>query len=162
MTNDILVSIANVIKTMLDYDESLILIGRENATQENFSNNYIVVDHLASNPVSKPIRHYDYDNEIETFTTKFQGTFTIEFYGNNAMINHIDFVNSIDKQESKYQQRLEEITIFNAMSTNNRKMQTTSRTYERYEVEIVVQYVIKTESNRLRIESIQTEFLRSL
>lgn len=162
MTNDILVSIARVTQAMLNYNPDLILIGRENATQENFSNNYIVIDHLASTPTSKPKRSYDYNNELETFTTTMQGTFTIEFYGNDAILNHIDFINLIGNQESRYQQKLEDIVIFDASSTNNRKMQTTSRTYERYEVEIVVQYVIKSEVERLRIESIPTEFTRSL
>lgn len=162
MENNVLVSLARTIEKTLNYDPSLILIGRENATQENFSNNYIVVDHLASTPSTKPKREYDYDNEIETFATTMSGTFTIEFYGNDALTNHINLINLIGNQESLYQQRLEGIVIFNAMNSNNRKMQTSSRFYERYEVELVVQYTIKTESERLRIESIPTEYIRSL
>jgi len=162
MENNVLVSIANVVKETLSYDESLILIGRENATQENFSNNYIVVDHLASTPVSKPKRQYDYDNEVEKFATTMQGTFTLEFYGASSLINHINFMNLTGMQESRWEQKQQGIVIFNAMNSNNRKMTTTSRTYERYEVEIIVQYTIISEVERLRIEEIPTEFLRSL
>ena len=45
--NDVLVSLFVVVKAMLNYDENLIMIGRENATQNTFSKNYIVLDYLA-------------------------------------------------------------------------------------------------------------------
>lgn len=155
--NDVLVSLANITKDMMNYDPTLMIIGRDNATQENFSKNYIVFDTLASNPVSKK-REYDPELERELFTTTMQGTFTVEFYGSNARQNHINFINLLGSQESRYSQLQNDITIFNPNSSNNRKMQTNSRFYERYEVEVIVQYKIKTEIDRLRIDEIPTNF----
>ena len=63
--NDVLLSLYEVVKDTLNYDEELLLIGRENATQDTFTKNYKVLDTLASNPVSQPLKKYDDVDEIE-------------------------------------------------------------------------------------------------
>ena len=54
--NDVLLALFEVVKAMLNYDEKLIMIGRNNATQDTFSKNYIVLDTLGASAQSKPKR----------------------------------------------------------------------------------------------------------
>ncbi|MFW3412307.1 phage neck terminator protein [Aliarcobacter butzleri] len=157
--NDVLLSLYEVVKDTLNYDEELLLIGRENATQDTFTKNYIVLDTLASNPVSQPLKKYDDVDEIEYWHTNMVGTFTLEFYGTKGRINYINFLNLINSQECRDAQKANEIVIFLPKNTNNLKMQTQSKFYERYEVEVVIQYVIKTAVERLRIDTADINYL---
>jgi hypothetical protein len=157
--NDVLLSLYEVVKATLNYNENLILIGRENATQQTFTQNYIVVDTLASVPTSRPLRRYDDNEEIEYFHTNMTGTFTLEFYGNKARINHTNFLNLINSQECRDAQKANEIVLFVPKNTNNLKMQTQSKFYERYEIEVVIQYVVKTAVDRLRIDTADIDYL---
>lgn len=157
--NDVLLSLYEVVKDTLNYDEELLLIGRENATQDTFTKNYIVLDTLASVPTSRPLKKYDDVDEIEYWHTNMVGTFTLEFYGTKARINYINFLNLVKSQECKDSQKKNEIVIFVPKSTNNLKMQTQSKFYERYEVEVVIQYVIKTAVERLRIDTADINYL---
>lgn len=157
--NDVLLSLYEVVKDTLNYDENLILIGRENATQQTFTQNYILVDTLGSTPSSKPIKKYDDINEIEYWHTNMTGTFTLEFYGDKARVNHTNFLNLVNSQECRDSCKKNEIVIFVPRNTNNLKMQTQSKFYERYEIEVIIQYAIKTAVERLKIETADLNYL---
>ena len=157
--NDVLVSLFEVVKAMLNYDEDLIMIGRDNATQDTFSKNYIVLDYLASAPQSKPKRYFDDKKEIEYWETRMAGTFTLEFYGEKCNKNHIDFINLIRCQESIEAQNKYEIVLFDPRNTNNLKQFTNSKTFDRYEVEVVIQYFIRSAIDRKRIDTADINYL---
>ena len=157
--NDVLLSLYEVVKATLNYDENLILIGRENATQETFTRNYIVVDTLASVPNGRPLKKYDDVNEIEYWHTNMTGTFTLEFYGTKARVNHANFLNLINSQDCRDAQKANEIVLFLPKNKNNLKMQTQSKFYERYEIEVVIQYAVKTAVDRLRIDTAEIDYL---
>ena len=157
--NDVLLSLYEVVKDTLNYEEELLLIGRENATQDTFKKNYIVLDTLASNPVSQHLKKYYDVDESEYWHTNMVGTFTLEFYGIKARNNYINFLNLVNSQECKDSQKKNEIILFIPKNTNNLKMQTQSKYYERYEVEVVINYVIKTAVERLRIDTADVNYL---
>jgi len=155
---NVLINIANVVKNTLSYDESKIIIGRENATQQTFTNDYIVIDELVS--ISQgTVSTFDDVNETETFKTSMNGTFTIECYGDNAQINAINFLNLQESQEFYDAQKAENIIVYKTKNVNNKKIKTNSNYYARYEIEIVVNYVVETVIGRLRIDEIPSDFL---
>ena len=157
--NDVLLALFEVVKAMLNYDEKLIMIGRNNATQDTFSKNYIVLDTLGASAQSKPKRHFDHVNEREYWETRMAGTFTLEFYGKDCNQNHINFINLIRCQESIEAQNKYEIVLFDPRNTNNLKQFTNSKTYDRYEVEVVIQYFIRSVVDRKRIDTADINYL---
>ena len=157
--DDVLVSLFEVVKAMLNYNEKLIMIGRNNATQDTFSKNYIVLDVLVSAPQSKPKRYFDDKKEIEYWETRMAGTFTLEFYGKDCNQNHINFINLIRCQESIEAQNKHNIVLFDVKNTNDYKQTINSKTYDRYEVEVVIQYFIRSVVNRKRIDTADINYL---
>ena len=153
----ILVTIADYITDLMSVDADKVLVGRENATQETFSNDYIVVDTLATTPNSHS-REYDWDNEVETRTTSLQGSFTIEFYGDNAEVNANKFVNIQSSQLGKDLQKQYNITLYRPSSINNLKQQAGNKYFNRFEIEIKIQYNQSFEIDTLRIEEIPVEY----
>ena len=157
--NDVLLALFEVVKAMLNYDEKLIMIGRNNATQDTFSKNYIVLDTLGASAQSKPKRHFDHVNEREYWETRMAGTFTLEFYGKDCNQNHINFINLIRCQESIEAQNKHNIVLFDVKNTNDYKQTINSKTYDRYEVEVVIQYFIRSVVDRKRIDAADINYL---
>ena len=150
---NILVTLADYATELMSFDETKVIVGRENATQETFANDYIVVDALATLPKSHS-REYDWDNEIEKRTTSLTGSFTFEFYGPNAETNAYKFVNIISSQQGKDLQKTKGITMYRPSSVNNLKQQAGNKYFNRFEIEIMVQYNESFEIDTLRIEEI--------
>ena len=157
--NDVLLGLFEVVKAMLNYDERLIMTGRNNATQDTFSKNYIVLDTLGASAQSKPKRYYDDVNELEYWETRMAGTFTLEFYGKDCNQNHINFINLIRCQESIEAQNKHDIVLFDVKNTNDYKQTINSKTYDRYEVEVVIQYFIRSVVDRKRIDTADINYL---
>lgn len=153
----ILITLADYATSLMDFDETKVIVGRENATQETFANDYIVVDTLATTPTSHN-REYDWDLEKENRITSLQGTFTLEFYGPNAETNAYKFINIVSSQKGKDLQKTNEITIYRPSSVNNLKQLAGNKYFDRIEIEIVVQYNQSFEIDTLRIEEIPVEY----
>ena len=153
----ILVAIADYITDLMSVGASKVIVGRENATQETFSNDYIVVDTLTTTPQSHS-REYDWDAEKETRITSLQGSFTIEFYGDNAEVNANKFVNIQSSQLGKGLQKQYNITLYRPSSINNLKQQAGNKYFNRFEIEIMIQYNQSFEIDTLRIEKIPVEY----
>ena len=155
----ILVTLADYITNLMDFDETKVIVGRENATQETFANDYIIVDTLATTPTSHN-REYDWDLEKENRITSLQGTFTFEFYGPNSEANAYKFVNIVSSQKGKDLQKTNEITLYRPSSVNNLKQQAGNKYFDRTEIEIIVQYNQSFEIDTLRIEEIPVEYTK--
>jgi len=156
----ILDKIADYTTNLLSYDETKVIISRENATQKTFSDNYIVIDTLSpANPIGST-RMYDYENEKETFITLFNAKITLEFYGSNGYDNAYKFINLQNSQLARDLQRTYEITLFKDLTINNLKQVVGNRYFNRFEIEITVQYNIITIIDTLRVESIPVEYIK--
>lgn len=153
----ILIKLADYVTDLMDFDETKVIVGRENAAQETFANDYIVVDTLATVPTSHS-REYDWDLEKENRTTSLQGTFTFEFYGPNAETNAYKFVNIVSSQKGKDLQKTNGITLYRPSSVNNLKQLAGNKYFDRIEIEIIVQYNQSFEIDTLRIEEIPVEY----
>lgn len=150
----ILEKIADYVTSVMEYDEENVLIGRDNINLKDFERNIIVVDFLGRPQSMSNERKYDYDLEEETFCTIFNGSFTVEFYGDNSYINVNKFINLSNSQRSKDYQKTNEITVFKSKGFNDLKQVVGNRYFERYEVEILVQYSESLTIDTYRIESI--------
>ena len=106
--------------------------------------------------------NFDDKKEIEYWETRMAGTFTLEFYGEKCNKNHIDFINLIRCQESIEAQNKYEIVLFDPRNTNNLKQFTNSKTFDRYEVEVVIQYFIRSAIDRKRIDTADINYLIEL
>lgn len=153
----ILITLADYATDLMDFDATKIIVGRENATQKTFANDYIVVDTLSTTPTSHS-KEYDWDLEKENRTTSLQGTFTFEFYGPNAETNAYKFVNIVSSQKGKDLQKTNGITLYRPSSVNNLKQLAGNKYFDRIEIEIIVQYNQSFEIDTLRIEEIPVEY----
>lgn len=153
----ILVTLAEYITALMSFDTTKVIVGRENGTQEIFSNDYIVVDNLNTTPKAHG-REYDWDEEVETRRTSFEGKFTIEFYGDNAETNANKFINIQSSQLGKDLEKSKNITIYRPSSVNNLKPTLGNKYFNRIEIEILVQYNQSFEIDTLRIEEIPVEY----
>ena len=87
------------------------------------------------------------------------GTFTLEFYGKDCNQNHINFINLIRCQESIEAQNKHNIVLFDVKNTNDYKQTINSKTYDRYEVEVVIRYFIRSVVDRKRIDTADINYL---
>jgi len=150
----ILTKVADYITELLSIGPEQVLIGRENATIETFENDFIVVDSLTPALPISTNREYDKENEIESFVTFLEMKVTLEFYGANAYSNAFKFLNLQNSQLARDLQKKYEITLYKTGSINNLKQIVGDRYFERYEVELKVQFVEKTSIETLRIDEI--------
>jgi hypothetical protein len=147
-------TIADYVTSLLEFDESKVLIGRSNISQEIFSNNYIVIDKLA--PSQNIANGYEFEgtNESMKYNAVMSGTFTLEFYGDNGYENVYKFINLHRSQLSKDLQKQYGMTIFNPTGLNDLKQVVGNKYYDRYEVEIVVQFNESLTIGVLKIDKI--------
>jgi len=157
----ILDKLANYITELMTFDESKVLIGRENATRDNFSQNYIVVDILAPAANISNGRDYDYDTEKEILNTVQTGSFTLEFYGTSGYTNVNKFINLQLSQQSRDLQKTHELTVYKASNINNLKQVVGNKHFDRYEIEVMVLYNESLEIDTLRIEEIPVEYIQN-
>jgi len=157
----ILVTIADYITNLLTFDATKVIIGRENATQDIFSQDYIVIDSLAPAENVSDGRDYDYDLEKETLRSYLSGRFTLEFYGDNAYTNAYKLINMQRSQLARDLQKSYSININAVLSVNNLKQIVGSKYFNRYEVEIMIQYIESIDIDTLHIESIDVGYIQN-
>jgi len=155
----ILSKIADYLTDLMNYTPEKILIGRENATQKMFETDYIIVDMLSPGQVLTSLTKYNADTEIMTINNILKGTFTLEFYGNEAYSNVYKFLALQNSQLSKDLETKYQIMVGKGENINNTKQQAGGRYYNRYEVEVTIQYNELLEIDTYKITSIPLELM---
>jgi hypothetical protein len=155
----ILDQIADYVTALMAFDPSKVIIGRENAIKENFSQNYIVIDTLAPAVNFSNGRDYNPITEKEKLNTVQKGSFTLEFYGTDSDSNCNKFVNLQSSQQGKDLQKTYGITCYKASNINNLKQLVGNKYFDRYEIEVMVLYNDSFEIDTLRIEEIPTVYV---
>ena len=87
-----------------------------------------------------------------------EGTFTLEFYGEDCENNATNFINLKNSQGGKDAQKSKSITVFDATSVNSLRQQIGKRYFDRYEVEIMIQYSLSSTIDTLNITSIELTY----
>ena len=79
MSTPLEIKIKIIVRDLLGLPESQILSGRNDKFQDDYNIDYVVVDDLVSSQRLTSGYKYDGDNEIETISSNFITTFTVDF-----------------------------------------------------------------------------------
>ena len=148
------------IRDLLDYDEQLIRIGRQNYDIEAFNVGYIGVDSLGASRRLASGEQYDGTLEQMTYQQQWMAPVTISFYGSDAWSTATNFALLIQSQKALELQESLGIGVFQASGLTDVKMLTGQQYGERQEITLNVRYATSAAVDTLRIDTAITE-LRS-
>lgn len=155
----ILDTLAEYVTAILEYDATLVIIGRENAIKQNSLDGYIMVDRLGQAvPIGKTDT-FDGDTEIKQYVQSMSGDFTLDFYGTDANLNAETFTNKQRTQLAHDFQRINDIRVHKVSAFRDIKVLEGLQYKNRIQVEFSVIYNVETNVDTLRIDTAQLEFL---
>lgn len=157
--NEALKQTAIFIRDLLNYDEQLIRIGRQNFDIEEFETAYIGVDSLGAAQRLAGGRSYDGAEESETLQQQWRAPVTVSFYGDGAHSRAHDFALRIGSQPSLELQEAQGIAVYQSSDLTDVKVLTGQQYGERIELTLNVQYSTSVEISTLRIDTPQFEVL---
>lgn len=145
------------LRDLLDYDESLILIGRRNFEREDFETAYITVDTLGAGNLKGSSYDFDDEEEQETHTLLYTLPITLNFYGPDAHDRAMRLVALRRSQESVELQKQYSIVVYSPETIIDAKALTGQQYGERIEVVLNAEYRHIETVDRLRIDKAQVE-----
>lgn len=157
--NESLRQTAMYVRDLLDYDESLIRIGREGFDIEDFTISYIAVDSLGAAQRLGAGETYDGDAEVMAYAEQWQAPVTLSFYGNGAWQRASDFSALTRSQKSLELQTAQGIAVHKASGLTDVKILTGQQYGERVELALNVQYSVGVNVDTLRIDHEQINLI---
>lgn len=154
----ILEQIANFTTDMMEFDPTKVIIGRTNYVNINFDDELILIDMLTSNPIGRSSKYNPTLDSME-YQTLMKGIVTVSFYGDLAFDNAARFITMMESEEAISSAYTNEITYRFPTRIQNLGRLTGTTHNERYEIEMIVQYVQKTIRDKLSIETAEITFL---
>lgn len=154
----ILDQIANFATSIMEFDPAKVIIGRTNYVNVNFDDNIILIDMLTSNPMGRSSK-YNSTTEIMEYQTLMKGVVTISFYGSLAFDNAAKFITMMESEEAINSAYLNNIAYRFPSRIQNTGRLTGTEQQEKYEVEMIVQYVHITARSVLSIQTAGITFL---
>jgi len=148
----ILKTLGDFVKEILTYDESKIIIARTDYIGVDFNDDIIVIDMLNASPVGRS-NSFDGDNEKMDYVVKNKAVFTIDFYGESALLNGNTFIARLNSQLAYEFARDNQIEVYHNTSLINIKKLQGKTTYDRYQVEIMVKYSEQLQDDVRRIDT---------
>jgi hypothetical protein len=151
------------VRDLLNYDESLILIGRRNFEREDFETAYITVDSLGSGTPKSSNLDFDGDAEEQTIGVLYSIPITLNFYGPNAHDRAMKLIALRRSQPSRELQKQLGIAVFSPETVIDAKALTGQQYGERIEVALNIEWLY-TETVDLRrideanIDTVWTSF----
>ncbi len=156
---DIKEKVAEYVTGLLGVDPATVIIGRENFERFDFGSDFIIVDSLALGiPVGRS-QSFDGDAEQETYNARFNGTFTVDFYGDTANDNSYKFIILQASQKNFELCRDIDLTINYVSNVLDLRTVEGSQQNNRIQVELTVGYEEQVIVDTLRIDEAQFEFL---
>jgi hypothetical protein len=143
---------------LLNYDESLIVLGRKNWKREDVTVNLIVIDGINRTPYGT-FKQWDEESEIETISTRYVGDFQILFYGDNAAENASTWRNMLMSELAFTLQSQLGITIKRTTSSNDLRIEDGTDFNNLFQADFKVVYDEQTEISTLRLETAEVQFL---
>ena len=150
----ILNKVASFVTAVTELDADKVIIARGNYLKTDFNDDIVVVDMLISTPAG---RSNDFNGEDEklTYMVRNKATFTLDFFGTNALTNANKFIARLNSQQAYEFKRDNQIEVFhNTVLTNVKKIQGKT-VYDRYQVEIMVKYSEQFTEDVLRIDTVE-------
>lgn len=153
-----LIKVCDYVKDILTFDADKIVIARANYTLKDFTSDLIVVDLLTMTPLGKN-ESYNKVSEKLTLATNVNANITLDFYGDNALINATNFINMQQSQTAIDLQRTLGIGVFHSKNIKNVKEKVGVNYYSRYQIELVINGIISKEIDTLRIDTVDFDVL---
>lgn len=150
----IIITVAQFVTAVSALAADKVIAGRENYLEVDFNNNIIVVDNLIATPTGRS-NAYDGDVEALTYTVKNKASFTLDFYGPNALTTANKFIARLNSQQAYEFKRDNDIEVFHNTTLTNVKQLQGKTTYNRFQTEIMVKYSEQFTDDVLRIDTLQ-------
>ena len=153
----VLIDVSRYVRDLLSYDEQLIVQGRLNVEREDFTLGYIVVDALGAALRIDQGKKFDDVAEQVTYSTRWRGPVTIDFYGTGAQDRAELFAGMHRTQAALELRRALKLGINQPSSIVDLKALTGQQYGERVQVTVTVTYNTGVTVDALRIDTAQTE-----
>lgn len=149
----ILTELQDYVNTLTAIDVRFITFGREGYNRKNINWNGVVIDQLAMIPTGRT-EDFDGTSESLTFTSGYNGTFTLDFYGQESLANASLFVNMQASLLGYEWQRDNAIRISHTNRIINLKILDKNSNQDRYQVELKANFNKSTTISTLRIDTL--------
>ena len=151
------IQVANFTKALMNDINLIIILGRENFENVDFTKDLILIDSLTAAKNISATDSYNGTSEIQTFTTYFNQLFTLDFYGDNAYINANKFVALLRSEKANWYLKEYNLSMLNANSIIDLKDLLGTDYTNRYQVEVSVNYFVNVDISTLKIDTINYE-----
>jgi len=146
-------------RDMLVLPESQIKFGRSNHDKLDFSTDLIVIDGLAPAVTVGTQSKYDGTAEEKSITRTTTGEFTLNFYGDNALLNAQAWSTVNESQKARNIASGLTISVHRASGITDLRMLTGAQYKSRYEITVKMGYNITNAVELLRIDSSQIDII---
>lgn len=149
------IQVADFTKALMNDENLIIIIGRENFENVDFTQDIIVIDSLTVAKNISVTDSYNGTDEIQTFTTYFNQLFTLDFYGDNAYSNANKFIALLKSEKANWYLKDYNLSMMNANSLIDLKDLLGTDYTNRYQVEVGVNCFVNVDIETLRIDSVE-------
>jgi len=157
MSSPAVIAVAKFVRDLLDYDEQLIRVGRQNFERKQFESAYIVVDDLGDAQRIASGEEYDGTAESMNLTTVWRGPVTLDFYGEDAHTRALNVATRMRSQAAAELQQALGLAIFTPSSITDLKQLTGQQYGERVQMTLTVHLTNSADIDTLRIDTAQLE-----
>lgn len=151
------IQVADFTKALMNDNNLIIILGRENFENVDFTQDIILIDSLTVAKNISAMDSYNGTSEIQTFTTYFNQLFTLDFYGDNAYTNANKFVALLRSEKANWYLKDYSLSMLNANSIIDLKELLGTDYTNRYQVEVSVNYFVNVDISTLKIDTINYE-----
>ena len=151
------IQVADFTKALMNDNNLIIILGRENFENVDFTKDLILIDSLTVAKNISATDSYNGTSEIQTFTTYFNQLFTLDFYGDNAYTNANKFVALLRSEKANWYLKDYNLSMLNANSIIDLKDLLGTDYVSRYQIEVSVNYFVNVDISTLKIDTINYE-----
>jgi len=153
MSNEGIRKTALWLRDLLNYDESLMYLGRQNFEREDFETPYIVLDSLGAGSLKASNIDYDGDAEIHYLGLLYTLPIQIDFYGTtDAHPRAMKMIALRRSQLARELQKTYKLSVYAPTNITDAKALTGQQYGERIQVEMNVEYLHVENIDILRID----------
>jgi len=149
------IQVADFTKALMNDENLIIILGRENFENVDFTQDIILIDSLTPARNISATDSYNSTDEIQTFTTYFNQLFTLDFYGDNAYDNANKFIALLRSEKANWYLKDYKLSMLNVNSMIDLKDLLGTDYTNRYQVEVSVNYFVNVDIDTLRIDSVE-------
>ncbi len=158
--NQIVLKTALLTRDLLEVDENIIKLGRSNMIVNNFTITQIVIDILGSVTIQTSSQKFDGAIESMNYNNTQNATVTLNFFGDGSYELANKFILLCNSEKKYTLENLLKLRVGIPRTITDIKLLTGSQYSEQYEVELSITSVEDIDIATLRIDEVQTQFLK--